>query len=102
MESKTEYGILFLIPGSDMIADTFNEMRTFFLDTLQINPEAEVVLDVENVNVIDSLGVNLIIGLYKELSEYSRTFRIINASEQFMKVANFFKFNSIFNIEPKS
>ena len=101
MESKTEPGILYLMPGNDMVADRFDEMRTFFLDTLQTNSEAEVVLDVDGVNVVDSLGVNLIIGLYKELNKSARTFRIINASGKFMKVANFFKFNSLFNIDPK-
>jgi anti-anti-sigma factor len=102
MESKTESGILFLVPENDMVADRFDEMRTFFLDKLQTNSDLDVVLDVDGVNVIDFLGVNLIIGLYKELNKSFRTFRIINASEQFMKVANFFKFNSIFSIDPKS
>ena len=58
-----------------------------------------MVLDAEGVDVVDSLGVNLIIGLYKELSNNSRFFRITNANDKFMKVANFFKFPAIFQIE---
>ena len=56
-------------------------------------------MDVTGIDVIDSLGVNLIIGLYKELESSSRKFRIINASEKFMKVAQFFRFHALFSIE---
>lgn len=98
MDSRVEQGILYLIPGTDMVADKFDEMRNFFLNALETDNEPNVVLDVKGVKVVDSLGVNLIIGLYKELNKSSRTFKIVNACDKFMKVAHFFKFNSLFDI----
>ena len=100
MDVYISEGILYMVPDTDLVADRFDELRSFFLDALkQHNKERIVVLDANGIDFIDSLGVNLIIGLFKELDNTSRSFKIINANEKFMKVANFFKFPAIFPVE---
>jgi len=100
MKAYTENDNLFLVPEADLVASRIEEIRNFFLSALKEHPdEANVTLDAKGVEVIDSLGVNLIIGLYKEVSSNDKTLKIINAGEKFMKIANFFRFKSILTIE---
>ncbi len=49
--------------------------------------------------MVDSLGVNLIVGLYREAMSRSATIEIIGAGENFIKVANFFRLPSLFPIK---
>lgn len=100
MKAYKKESILFLVPEDDLVASRIEEVRNFFILQLKENTDAsEVVLDAKGVSVIDSLGVNLIIGLYKEVIFQSKTIRIINANDKFMKIANFFRFPSILSIE---
>jgi len=100
MKAHIEGDELFLVPETDLVASHIEELRNFFLEQLKGNSRQSLVtLDVKGVNVIDSLGVNLIIGLYKETTANSKKLKIINANNKFMKIANFFKFPSIIQIE---
>lgn len=91
-------GALYIVPRTNLISDGISYLRESFLGAIRDNSERTVVLDVNGVDVVDSMGVNLIIGLYRELDATSRTLQIINAGEKFMKVADFFKFSSLFTI----
>jgi len=100
MKAYTQNDVLVLAPNTNLIASHIEEIRNFFLAQLKEFPnEKSVTLDVKGVDVVDSLGVNLIIGLYKETNANSKELKIINAGEKFMKIANFFRFPSILTIE---
>ncbi len=100
MKAYAENDTLFLVPEADLVASRIEEVRNFFLSKLKEHPdESMVTLDAGGVKVIDSLGVNLIIGLYKEVTSNGKTLKIVNAGEKFMKIANFFRFPSILTIE---
>ncbi len=100
MKAYPEGETLVLVPEQDLIASSIEELRIFFLEQLKEHDgQQTVVLDVKGIEVIDSLGVNLIIGLYKETSANGKEIKIVNAGEKFMKVANFFRFPSILTIE---
>ena len=102
MKAYTKDGALFLEPEGDLAASRVEELRNFLMAQLKACPgEKTVILDVAGINVVDSLGVNLIIGLYKHVSADSKTFRIINAEDTFMKVADIFRFPSLFTIESR-
>ena len=102
MRAFTENNALHLVPETDLVASRVEEMRNFFMSQLKAYPnESIIVLDAEGIEVVDSLGVNLIIGLYKHAASESKKFRVQNAGQKFMKVANFFRFSSIFTIESR-
>lgn len=91
---------LVLVPEADLIASQVEDIRIFFLGKFKENPDSKrIVLDVTGIDVVDSLGVNLIIGLYKEASGSGKKLSLVNAGEKFMKIANFFRFPSILTIE---
>lgn len=99
MKAKKQKDTLYLVPGTDLVASKVESLRNSMVEKIQKNGEvSRVVLDVKGVDIVDSLGVNLIIGLYREVSSSSKSFEIIGGSEKFMKVANFFRFPSLFTV----
>ena len=83
-----------------MVDSDIVEMRDDLLMHLENNMDASrFVLDVSDIEAVGPLGVNLLIGLFKELTANLKTFEVIEASENFMKAANFFKFTKLFNVK---
>ncbi|MEA2085192.1 MAG: STAS domain-containing protein [Thermodesulfobacteriota bacterium] len=100
MKVENKDGALILAPGTDLVASGIEKMRNSILAHLKEYPDASnIVLDADGIKVVDSLGVNLIIGLYRQADAESKKFEIINANEKFMKVANFFRFPSLFTVK---
>ena len=103
MKAEQNKDVLSLFPEADMVASRIEELRNFCVVQLEgAGDVSKVVLDVDGVNIVDSLGVNLIIGLYRETKNHSRIFMVRNAGPTFMKVANFFRFSTIFEVHSKA
>jgi|GEM_PF-1114375 len=99
---KTSSDTLYLTPDSDLVASRIESIRDDFLKKIRENPDVSgVVLKVDHVANMDSLGVNLVIGIYRQMTAESKTFKITGAGQRFMKVAKFFQFPSLFTIEPR-
>ncbi|QTA88416.1 STAS domain-containing protein [Desulfonema magnum] len=100
MKVKKENNTLFLIPETDLIANRIEELRDYFAEQLKEHSDvSHVLLDVNGVDFVDSLGVNLIVGLYRQVTAASQTIEIIGAGENFMKVAAFFRLTSLFPVK---
>lgn len=103
MKTRVEDDTLFLIPETDLVASRIESLRNFFAEKMAAHPDAaRVVLDVHGVETVDSLGVNLIVGLYREAVGASKTIEIVGANEKFMKVASFFRLPAIFTIHQEA
>jgi anti-anti-sigma factor len=90
---------LILVPETNLTAGNIEELRDYFRKQLKQHSDiVSVILNVSGVHSVDSLGVNLIVGLYREVTEKSGTIEIVGAEENFMKVANFFRLSSLFPI----
>lgn len=113
-EQKIKYGFgiqndlnpekdtLFLTPTTDLVASQIEKLRDFFLQKLKAYPNvSKVVFKADNIENVDSLGVNLIIGIYRQVKSESKIFEITGAGEKFLKVAKFFQFPSLFSIKSK-
>ena len=102
MKIRKKEKTLYIQPECELIASQVEKLRDGILNKLKkelaIN---HIVLDVKNVGVVDSLGVNLIIGTFQQSKSQSLSFEIVNASENFIKVANFFQFKEFFNVSPE-
>ncbi len=57
-----------------------------------------VVLNLANVSEIDSMGVNLVVGLYKQTVAKKITFKVSNASRSIINLFNLFKLTSYFEV----
>ncbi len=99
MKTRVEDKTLFLIPETDLVASRIEELRDYFSNRLNAHPHvSHVILDVHGIDFVDSLGVNLIVGLYREVTNESKTIEIMGAGKNFMKVASFFRFPSLFSV----
>ncbi|SLM30075.1 hypothetical protein MTBBW1_2100014 [Desulfamplus magnetovallimortis] len=97
-----EKDTLFLMPTTDLVASKIEVLRDSFLKKLKANPGvSKVVLKADHIETVDSLGVNLIIGIYRQVMSESKLFEITGAGEKFLKVANFFQFPALFKITSK-
>ncbi len=93
---------LFLVPKTDLVASQIEKLRDIFLEKLKKYPNvSKVILRADLIENVDSLGVNLIIGIYRQVKSESKTFEITGAGEKFLKVAKFFQFPSLFEIKSK-
>jgi anti-anti-sigma factor len=102
MEYRIEEERLILVPGTDLVASRIDALRGDFDRTLRDHPEASaIVLDVAGVRIVDSLGVNLIVGLFRQTAAERRSMEVVGAGAEFMKVANFFRLPSLFPIAPE-
>jgi anti-anti-sigma factor len=99
MNSNLLHNQLILQPQADLVASQIEVFRDSVLVLMKKNPDVTgVVLDATGIEIVDSLGVNLIIGIYRQAAAESKTFEIINAGEKFIKVARFFRFYSLFSV----
>jgi anti-anti-sigma factor len=90
---------LVLQPKTDLIASHIEALREAVLAEMKKHPDVTaIVVDAEGIEIVDSLGVNLIIGIYRQSAAESKTFEIINAGEKFIKVARFFRFYALFSV----
>ncbi|PID28914.1 MAG: hypothetical protein CSB55_02280 [Candidatus Cloacimonadota bacterium] len=99
MEIKIYEGNLELIVIKNLIAANLDEQIKKAKAGLNENKEIEnVLLNLESVSEIDSLGINLIVGLYKQVSGEGKTFSVINASKPIKNLFNLFKLSSYFEV----
>ncbi|MBF0233523.1 MAG: hypothetical protein HQK65_10865 [Desulfamplus sp.] len=102
MELKTDMDTLILIPETDLVASHIERLRDYCLEALTHHTKVStVILQADNIETVDSLGVNLIIGIYRQVSSESKIFKITGAGERFLKVAAFFQFSALFSITGK-
>lgn len=98
-KDQSDQDTLYLVPETDLVASRIEKLRDRFSRSLKENPAvSKVVLKADHIENIDSLGVNLIIGIYRQVHSESKSFEITGAGEKFLKVANFFRFPSLFTI----
>lgn len=87
-------------PSTGIIASNVIEIRNLLLVELDSNTDwEELVFDCEFVETIDSIGVNLIVGLFKKTLEDQKKFRITQCNEPLMKVLKLFRLNEQFSVE---
>lgn len=96
----TQQGIrLICRPEVDVVASTVSELRKRLIEHLDANDWGELIFDCHQVSSMDSVGVNLIVGLYKKAGGADRQFCMINCNEPILKVLKLFRLDEKFTIE---
>ena len=86
---------LVLQPQADLVASQIEVLRDAVLTQMKQEPDVTgVVRDATGIEIVDSLGVNLIIGIYRQAVADTKTFEVINAGSRFIKVAQMGKYRS--------
>lgn len=84
----------------NLVASTVEAQRQVALASLQA-PCSEVVLDLARAEVVDSLGITLILGLFKSCQQKQLPFRVEGASADLMRVFRLFSLPRLFPIQER-
>lgn len=60
----------------------------------------DIVVDIEQAKIIDSEGINMIIGLYRECTTQGRSFQVINPTAENLRLFGILKLSKIFGLQP--
>jgi anti-sigma B factor antagonist len=97
---KSENDKLQCIFLKDIIASAITEMRGLLNVTLDNQQDWNyLILDMTKVEKIDSLGINLIVWLFKMTQASDKDFKIIGCNEKIMRVFRLFRLQEQFTIE---
>lgn len=59
----------------------------------------DVVLDIEELNYIDSIGLGAFISLYKKIDDNGNSFKIINPKKNILKLFKITELDTVFGME---
>jgi len=74
-------------------------MRDRFLAKLEDLEWDELVVDCNEVDTLDSIGVNLLVGLFKKAETTGNQFKMIGCNDALKKVLNLFRLDQKFTVE---
>lgn len=60
----------------------------------------ELIVDLEQVNHIDSTGITFLIGLYKNTKSKDRRFSLVGVSEEILHLFKLMRLDEIFGMKP--
>ncbi len=94
---KSQDGRVEMSPGGDLVASSVETLRSGMEKALK-DAKSEVVLDLSSTQQIDSLGITLVLGLFKECQKAGIAFSIRGASRDLMRVFRLFNLGKFFPI----
>lgn len=94
---KSQDGRVEMSPGGDLVASSVETLRSGMEKALK-DAKSEVVLDLSSTQQIDSLGITLVLGLFKECQKGGLSFSIRGASRDLMRVFRLFNLGKFFPI----
>lgn len=100
MEKIIKGNLMKFIIEKDLIAPNVKKMKIVLEESLkEIDEIDEVVVDLNNIENIDSVGVSFVVSVYKNISNEGLEFRIINASNDIVQLFKLMRLDEFFIIE---
>jgi len=100
MKTKREGNLMKFIIQNDLIAPNVKDMNKVLMDALdQTEGIEEVIVDLNKIENIDSVGVSFVVSLYKNISNEGLEFRIVNASNDIIQLFKLMRLDEFFIIE---
>ena len=97
LASNQKDEVLRLKPKVDLVASTVEVQRASMMKALEARQTA-VVLDLAHVAQIDSLGITLVLGLFKTCQKGGASFAIEGVKPDIMRVFRLFNLPKFFSI----
>jgi anti-anti-sigma factor len=100
MKTSREGNLMKFIIQNDLIAPNVKDMNKVLMDALdQTKGIEEVIVDLNKIENIDSVGVSFVVSLYKNISNEGLEFRIVNASNDIIQLFKLMRLDEFFIIE---
>lgn len=91
-----------LISEENFNSTFIDALQKKMLEAIQANPDGDVTLDMRQVELIDSLGLKLIIGLYKTCQAQNRALKLEVVHPSVIKVIRVCKLEQLIQLEEKA
>ncbi len=98
--TQSDSSVLRIPSGGNLVASTVEERRKAAMDALEA-PCTQAVLDLTDAEVVDSLGITLILGLFKTCQKRKVAFSVEGANADLMRVFKLFSLPKLFPIREK-
>ena len=95
--SPSNLEVLRIPTQGNLVASTVEALRKVAM-ALLATPCSEVVLDLSSADMVDSLGITLILGLFKSCQQKQLAFRVEGASPDLMRVFKLFSLPRLFPV----
>jgi len=89
--------VLRLTPKTDLVASTVEGHRTSMMKAIESATDG-VVLDLTSVDQIDSLGITLVLGLFKSCQKGGMAFSIEGVKSDMLRVFKLFNLTKFFPV----
>ena len=97
LDSSSSTGALRIASNGNLVASTVDALRKSSLEALAA-PCTAVVLDLATADVVDSLGITLILGLFKTCQQKKIPFQVEGVSQDLLRVFKLFSLPRLFTI----
>ena len=95
--TKKQGDALRLTPKGDMVASTVDDQRASMMKALESAGD-KVILDLSSVEYIDSLGITLVLGLFKSCQKSGAAFSIECVKPDILRVFKLFNLTKFFPV----
>ncbi len=85
-------------PRQDVIASMANEFRSDLHDLVKESP-AMIVIDLKDVEMVDSVGIGVLIATHNSMTRAGGEVKVINTSNEIYNLLNTMRLNRHFKIE---
>lgn len=85
-------------PGKDIVASTADKFRAELLSLIKESP-MEIVIDLSGVEMIDSVGIGVIIATHNSLSKIGGSLRVTNIAEDIYNLFTVMRLDRHFKME---
>jgi anti-anti-sigma factor len=100
MNKKIEDGIMYLALERDLISKNVKQLNLKLMEYLdELDDVSEIILDMDKVDNIDSVGVTFVINLYKTVTMEGCSFRVVHCSEDIRQLFRLMKLEDFFELE---
>ena len=96
-DAPSSLGALRISSNGNLVASTVDKLRKTSLEALA-GPCTSVVLDLASADVVDSLGITLILGLFKTCQQKKIPFQVEGVSQDLLRVFKLFSLPRLFTI----
>ncbi|MBU1169204.1 MAG: STAS domain-containing protein [Proteobacteria bacterium] len=88
-------------PGRDVVASMANEFRAELNSQIQESP-SELVIDLSGVEMVDSVGIGVIIATHNSLDQKGGKLKVINIAEDIYGLFSTMRLDRHFTVEKAS
>lgn len=86
-------------PGADVVASMAEELKEDLLSAVN-ESQGDLVIDLQGVEIVDSVGIGVIIAAHNTLSQSARKLKVINVHKDVLGLFTTMRLNRRFDVEP--